>query len=224
MKFGGIVFDFNGVLWWDTYLHENAWKQFSEEVGRKSFSFEEIRVHVLGRTNQHCLEYLMGRQVTGLDLEQLTQQKETIYRQLCLEQGGDFKLSPGAIEFLDLLVAHDIPHTIATGSEKTNLDFFIKHLRLSRWFDLEQVIYDNGNRPGKPAPEMYLEAASNLGLGPGQCIVIEDSDSGITAARAAGIGHIIALGPADTHHRLMKLKGTNIALESLEEFPFELLF
>jgi beta-phosphoglucomutase-like phosphatase (HAD superfamily) len=166
----------------------------------------------------------LGRPVTGDDLEQLTQQKETVYRQLCLKQGTDFKLSPGAIELLEYVVANDIPHTIATGSEKTNLDFFVEHFLLRKWFDLKQVVYDDGSSPGKPAPDMYLVAASRLEIEPAECIVVEDSDSGIEAACAAGIGYIIALGPADTHHRLTKLKGVNRVVESLEEFPIALLF
>ena len=224
MKFDGIIFDFNGVLWWDSHLHEYAWKKFSEAVGSRSFSIEEIKVHVFGRTNQHCLQYLLGRPVTGDDLKRLTQQKETIYRQLCLKQEADFKLSPGAIELLDYLVAHDIPRTIATGSEKSNLDFFVEHFLLRKWFDSKQIIFDDGSRPGKPAPDMYLDAASKLEIEPAQCIVVEDSDSGIEAAYAAGIGYIIALGPANTHHSLTKLKGVNRVVESLENFPMELLF
>jgi HAD superfamily hydrolase (TIGR01509 family) len=224
MKFDGIIFDFNGVLWWDSHLHEYAWKQFSEAVGSRSFSSEEIRAHALGRTNQYCLTYLMGRPVTGDDLEQLTQQKETIYRQLCLKQGTDFKLSPGAIELLDYLVARDIPHTIATGSEKTNLDFFVEHFLLRKWFNLTQIVYDDGSRLGKPAPDMYLEAARRIELEPTQCVVVEDSPSGIEAAYEAAIGHIVALGPADTHHRLTKLKGVNRVVETLEEIPKEQLF
>ncbi len=224
MIFNGIIFDFNGVLWWDSHLHEYAWKQFSEAVGSRSFSIEEIKVHVFGRTNQHCLQYLLGRPVTGYELEQLTQQKETIYRQLCLKQGTDFKLSSGAIELLDYLVAHDIPCTIATGSEKTNLDFFVEHFLLRNWFDLRHIVYDDGSRSGKPAPDMYLDAANRLELEPAQCIVVEDSDSGIEAAYAAGIGYIVALGPEASHHRLRNLKGVNRVVDSLEKFPMELLY
>jgi HAD superfamily hydrolase (TIGR01509 family) len=224
MKFDGIIFDFNGVLWWDSHLQEHAWKQFSEAVKGRPFSSEEIRVHVHGRNNQHTLEYLTGSSVTGNNLERLTQQKETIYRQLCLEQGAEFKLSPGAIDLLDYLVTHDIAHTIATATGKTNLDFFVAHLRLRKWFDLKQIVYDDGSRPGKPAPDIYLEAANRLELKPTQCVIVEDSHSGIEAAYAAGIGHIVALGPADTHQRLSKLKGVNKVVESLEEIPKEQLF
>lgn len=224
MIYIGIIFDFNGVLFWDTHLHENAWKQFSGLIGHRSFSTEDIRIHVLGRTNQYCLEYLLGRPVKGDDLVKLTQQKENIYRELCLKQGSDFKLSPGAIELLDFLVAKKIPHTIATGSEITNLEFFVKHFRLEKWFDLRKIVYDDGIRPGKPKPDIYLEAASRLELDPAQCIVIEDSHSGIEAAHAAAIGHIVALGPVNTHQRLSKYRGVNRVIESLAEFPKEQLF
>ena len=224
MKFQGLIFDFNGVLWWDTHLHEFAWKQFSEQIRGVSLSSEEITTHLHGRNNQHTLEYLTGNSVVGNELEYLTQQKEGIYRKLCLKQESTFKLSPGAIELLDYLVAQHIEHTIATASEKTNLDFFVEHLSLEKWFDLKKIVYDDGLRPSKPAPDVYLEAANRLGLSPAQCIVVEDSYSGIEAAHTAGIGHIIALGSADTHHQLSELDGVNSVVESLADIPKELLF
>lgn len=224
MKFKGLIFDFNGVLWWDTHLQEFAWKQFSEQIRGMPLSPEEITTHLHGRNNQHTLEYLTGNPIIGSDLDRLTQQKENIYRQLCLKQAGAFKLSPGAIELLDYLVTQHIEHTIATASEKTNLNFFVKHLSLEKWFDLRKIVYDDGLRSGKPAPDIYLEAANQLGLRPAQCIVVEDSHSGIEAACAAGIGHIVALGPTNTHLQLSGLDGVSSVVESLAEIPKELLF
>src|SRR5437764_3204159 len=52
----------------------------------------------------------------------------------------------------------------ATSSEITNLKFFMEHLRLGRWFDVAKIIYDDGSRPGKPAPDVYLAAARNIGV------------------------------------------------------------
>jgi beta-phosphoglucomutase-like phosphatase (HAD superfamily) len=124
MKFDGIIFDFNGVLWWDSHLQEQAWMQFSAQIRGTPFAEHELAVHIHGRTNQHTLEYLTGRSLPQAELAQLTQQKESLYRQLCLDAGQDFCLSPGAMELLDYLVSRDIRRTIATASEKTNLDFF----------------------------------------------------------------------------------------------------
>jgi len=222
MEFEGTIFDFNGVLWWDSHLQGQAWRQFSAEIRGTPFSEEEIAVHVHGRNNRHSLEYLTGRDLEKDELEQLTQQKESIYRQLCLDQGSNFKLSPGAIELLDFLLTHHIPCTIATASEKSNLDFFIEQLDLGKWFELERIVYDDGTRPGKPAPDIYVQAARNLNLEPARCVVVEDSLSGLQAAHAAGIGYIIALGPQDLH--LAQLEGVCQVVESLQQVPKERLF
>lgn len=224
MTFQGLAFDLNGVLWWDSHLQERAWKRFSRGIRGTPLSEEEMTVHVHGRNNRHTLEYLLGRAPGAQEVRQLTQQKETIYRQLCLDEGLDFKLSPGTIELLDFLVSHGIRRTIATASEKINLNFLVDHLHLDQWFDIEQIVYDDGTRPGKPAPDIYLEAASRLGLDPGCCVVIEDSRSGIQAACAAGIGYIIALGPAPTHEQLAQLEGVSQVVENLQQIPREQLF
>ncbi len=211
----GIIFDFNGVLWWDNHLQELSWREFSAKIRGTPLSDEEMAVHMHGRNNQYLQEYLAGRPVTGQELEQLIEEKEIAYRQLCLTQGENFKLSPGAIELLDFLVEHHIPHTIATASGKSNLDFFIEHLKLGQWFNLNQIVYDDGSRPGKPAPDIYLQAAKNLDLSPAECVVVEDSHSGIQAAHAAQIGWIVALGPIDTHQQLTSLKGVDTVIENL---------
>jgi beta-phosphoglucomutase-like phosphatase (HAD superfamily) len=65
-------------------------------------------------------------------------------------------LSPGARGLLETLERRNIPRTIATSSEITNLNFFIEHLRLDRWFDVAKIVYDDGIRRGKPAPDIYL--------------------------------------------------------------------
>ena len=59
--------------------------------------------------------------------------------------------------------------------------------------DIDKIVYANGKIPGKPAPDIYLIAAQNLGLDPKDCIVVEDAISGINAAENAGIGKIIAM-------------------------------
>jgi beta-phosphoglucomutase-like phosphatase (HAD superfamily) len=141
-----------------------------------------------------------------------------------LDQGEEFKLSPGAVDLLVFLIAHQIPRTITTASEKTNLDFFVDHLHLDRWFDPSLIVYDDGTRPGKPAPDIYLQAARYLGLAPAQCVVVEDSRSGIEAAHAAGIGHVVALGPADKHHELARLSGVHQSFEGLGELHWGRLF
>ena len=118
---------------------------------------------------------------------------------------------------LNDLVKYAIPHTIATASGKKNVDFFIEYLELARWFDTEKIMYDDGQISGKPAPDLYLSAAENLKLSPEFCVVVEDSQSGIQAAHAAGIGWVVALGPVPSHPNLAQLPGVDQVIASLSE-------
>jgi HAD superfamily hydrolase (TIGR01509 family) len=220
-KFNGIIFDFNGVLLWDSPLQEKAWIETSLELRGKTFSKDEIINIVHGRPNKAVFEYLLSRPVVGKELNQLIQHKESKYRSLCLLHSKDFKLSPGAVDFLDFVVKQNIPHTIATASEKSNLDFFIEHLKLDYWFDITKIVYDDGKLLGKPNPDIYLKAAENIGLKPQECVVVEDAISGINAAHSANIGKIIALGCQNDHDRLRNIEGVDIAITQINKIPKE---
>jgi beta-phosphoglucomutase-like phosphatase (HAD superfamily) len=223
-KYSGIIFDFNGVLLWDTHLHEQVWRDYSRTLRGTPLSQEEIRHHMHGRPNQYIIEYLIGNTLSPSEAYTLIQEKESKYRLLCLERPEEFTLSPGAIDLLDFLVEHSIPHTIATASEHSNVRFFIEHLQLEKWFEIEKIVLDDGTLPGKPEPDIYLRAAENIGISPSNCVVVEDSVSGICAAKRAGIGKIYALGPKEKHEELQALEGTSEVISHLGEIPTDLFF
>ncbi len=189
----GIIFDFNGTLFFDSKMHYDAWKDFSAKLRGIPFSDKEMREHMFGRTNKDIIAYAIGKTPEDELVEVLGEEKESLYRQKCRELGKDCKLAPYATDFLDYLKQENFPRTIATMSNKNNVDFFIEQFKLDKWFDLEKIVYDNGKIKGKPAPDIYLQAAKNLGLKPEECIVIEDAISGIQSAHAAGIGRIVAI-------------------------------
>jgi len=222
--FDGLIFDFNGVLFWDDHLQRQSWREFTKKFRSRPLTDEEINIHVHGRNGKYTLEYLVGHAISQAEADDWMEQKESIYREMCLCLDGEFRLSPGAIDLLDGLVENQIPCTIATASAQGNLNFFIEHLELANWFDLEKIAYDNGQIAGKPAPDLYLAAAEYLNLSPGKCVVIEDSLSGIQAAHAAGIGHIIALGPESTHKQLAQQNGVNQIIENLSQVQIASLF
>jgi beta-phosphoglucomutase len=73
--------------------------------------------------------------------------------------------------------------------------FFNEQFGLDTWFDMDKVVYDDFKIIGKPAPDMFLSATQKLGLNPAECIIFEDSTSGVQAAKTAGIGSIIVVDP-----------------------------
>jgi beta-phosphoglucomutase-like phosphatase (HAD superfamily) len=224
MRYRGILFDFNGVLCWDTSLQVEAWDRYALELRSTRFTPEELREHVIGRSNRHILTYLTGRRFQGAELTRHSEAKESIYRQLCLERAEIFRLSPGATELLDALAVRDVRRNIASMAGKENFRFYFEHLGLERWFRFEQVIYDDDHIAAKPAPDAYLRAAERIGLSPEVCVVVEDSRHGIEAARRAGAGFIIALGPAEQHGKLRKIAGVGLVVENLGQVPVESLF
>lgn len=189
----GIIFDFNGTLFWDSQLHLDAWREYSKKLRGKAFTDEEMLKYMFGRTNEDIIEYAIGKKPDKEMVEKLAGEKEAQYRTMCLERPEELKLAPNATEFLDFLKQNNIPRTIATMSEWCNVEFYIKEFQLSKWFDLNKIVYSDGTIAGKPAPDIYIISAKNLGLNPEECVVIEDALSGIEAARLAGIGRIIAI-------------------------------
>ncbi len=220
----GLIFDFNGVLVIDQHLHDEVFREISQKIMGRPLTVEELATSVHGRTNKLIFEFLYGRELAPDELEKAATEKELAYQEISKQQGAAYQLSPGSEALLEELKSKDIPYTIATSSPKMNVDFFEQMLALSRWFDMSKVVYDDGTVRGKPAPDLYLKAAAALNLDPAACVVIEDARSGIASAHAAGIRHIIAIGPKDTHATLASLEGVNECVETLAEVNVEALF
>lgn len=189
----GIIFDFNGTLFFDSHMHYEAWRQYSKKLRGYEFSDDEMREKMFGRTNADIIEYAIGKEPTPDLVKRLAKEKESMYREMCLKDRKNMVLAPGAENFLNFLKENNIPRTIATMSEWDNVEFYIKEFNLARWFDIDKIVYSNGKIPGKPAPDIYEIAAKNLNLTPKDCVVVEDAISGINSAHNAGIGMIIAI-------------------------------
>lgn len=222
MKYKGIIFDFNGTLFWDSKKHYDAWHEFSKRLRGTPFSGDEMREKMFGRTNEAIIEYAIGRKPDKETVDKLAAEKEGLYRQMCRDDKENTHLAEGAETLLDYLCENNIPHTIATMSEKSNVDFFIEEFDLPKWFDVDKIVYDNGKIPGKPAPDIYLIAAEKLGLDPKDCIVVEDAISGIEAARAAGIGKIIAIDSMEPIEVYEKIPAVSQIITSFDEIDRDL--
>lgn len=197
----GIIFDFNGTMLYDGKILEESWKRFLEEKTGRTVTEEDFQKRVHGRNADVTLRYFLGETLSVNELERLEEEKEVYYRELCLNS-PDFHLAPGLPAFLDRLREEKIPFTIATAAGKNNVRFFFEHLNLERWFDPEQVVYNDGTLPGKPEPDLYLKAAGRLAISPEDCIIFEDSLSGIEAARRAGSRRIIGISSMKSEEEL----------------------
>ena len=188
MKIKGVIFDFNGTLFWDTKLHNKAWDKFLEKMGIR-LTDQEKNEKIHGKNNKDILSNMFAMQLSREEIEKLSTEKERIYQALCLQT--DMQLASGAKEFLNFLMTNKIPYTIATASGLDNVDFYFKHLELNSFFDLSKVVYNDGNILSKPHPQIFQKTISVLGTKKNETLIFEDSISGIIAAENAEAGRII---------------------------------
>lgn len=219
----GIIFDFNGTLFWDSKLHYDAWREYSKILRGYEFTDEEMRDEMLGHTNRHIIEYALGKKASEEIVQKYALEKEALYRKRCLLNPAEFKLADGVVELLDYLKSNNIPMTIATMAGWENVEFYIKEFNLAKWFDIDKIVYSNGKIPGKPAPDIFLIAAKELGLKPEECVVVEDATAGINAAKSAGIGKIVAVASMEPVEFYKKIDGLSSVIKDFYKFDRSIL-
>lgn len=201
----GIIFDFNGTMLFDEHFQTKAWRSFLESLTGRSVSDEELHTYVHGRNAEATFSYFLHRELPRQEVAALEEEKEVVYRSLCLRHPEDFHLVDGLPQFLDELTARGITITIATASALNNVRFFFEHLKLGKWFDPDLVIYSDGTIPGKPEPDIYLKAAERIGLPMESCAVFEDSRAGVKAAVRAGAARVIGVSSMLARDELLAL-------------------
>ena len=190
-----VLFDFNGTLFNDTDIHIDVWRKYIKEKLYIEFSSEEFLKRIFGRDNNAIIADIFHIDDLN-EIHRISEEKEQRYRDICSTM--DISLVKGATGFFDILKEKKIPFTIATGANKSNVDFYFKVFHLDRWFDYDKVVYDDGYLPGKPDPAIYRLACEKLGVDPQDVMVIEDSPAGVTAAKRAGISEIYVISSKDS--------------------------
>lgn len=189
----GILFDFNGTLYDDTRFHVAAWTRYFHEAHGIDFTREEVRRRFMGPDNEMIFRDVFGNDITEEQIDAWSSGKEAMYRAAASATPENLQLMEGASQMFDELVRRGIPFALATSSRMDNIRFYMNDLGLKKWFTMDRVVYIDGRIAPKPDPAFYTEAAHRIGLEPADCIVVEDSKSGIQGAVNAGAGRIIAI-------------------------------
>lgn len=174
-----IIFDMDGVIVDSNPFHKIALQQFAQQHGYE-LTEQLLKEKVYGRTNKQWILNLFG-EIPEETIKQYAHEKEAMYRELYKKDIAPVK---GLVKFLELLEKNNIPKAIGTSAPRVNVDFSLGSTQLEKYFSV--ILDDTFVTEGKPNPEIYIKAAKALGLPNSQCIVIEDSLSGVTAGKRAG--------------------------------------
>ena len=219
MKFKGIIFDFNGTLILDDEKHLRGWQRLAGELGI-DMTEEYYWQNMHGSTNELIYEKFYGKPCPPELIGVFGMEKEIYYREFCEKDPPRF--AKGALELIEFLNKNNIPHAIATSSEISNVTFFKEIYPLEKLFG-DNIIYNDGTVRGKPHPDLYLKAASKLGLDPADCITVEDSYSGARACKASGSKMVVGICPGGAENFKGK-EFTDLTVTDFSELDYKNLF
>jgi HAD superfamily hydrolase (TIGR01509 family) len=205
----GVLWDMDGVLVDTGELHFQAWLQALTEYGIP-FN-KEIFLKAFGMNNFTTLTLLLGHPPEPGYFAQVSDRKERLFRQILR---GQVRLLPGARLWLGLLEKLGFRQAIASSAPQADIEAIVRETQIQSYFSAMVSCHD---MPGKPDPAVFIEAARQLSLSPKNCIVVEDSVSGVTAARRAGM-KILAV--TNTYPR-KDLTEADLIVESLEDLQAE---
>ncbi len=185
----GFIFDLDGTIVDSTTYYREAWMELIREFG----SSDDPEMY-LRRATRENLRVLLGDDIPETDLEELAARQAKMGRRKMQERG--VHAHSGIPELIADLHARGVKLAIATAAERSNAEWTLEQLGIRDFFDT--VVVDQDVARGKPAPDIYLEALRRLNVDTAHCAVMEDSGTGVRAAKAAGLR---VLAVVTTHSR-----------------------
>ena len=180
-SFGAYLFDCDGTIADSMPLHYMAWKKALAEW---NCTFDEQLFYALGGTPvAEIVSLLNKKHGLSMPVESVSSRKENFY----LELLPQLQAVPEVVEHIDAQHGR-IPFAVVSGSTRESVTASLDSLKLLDRFDT--MVCAGDYKKSKPDPECFLLAASKLGVAPESCLVFEDTDMGIHAARAAGMASV----------------------------------
>jgi beta-phosphoglucomutase len=213
MNIKGFIFDMDGVIVDNHHFHVNAWEKFITAHNR-TLTADEFSLHFNGRTTRQALKYLFP-EITAQDLDRFKEEKESLYRQLIRPH---LKETAGLSGFLKSLKEQGYLTAVATAAYPPNVAFTLDTLGIREYFDV--ILDETAVTHGKPHPEIYTKTINALDLQPEECVVFEDSFSGIQAGKEAGAEVIGVIG-TETKEQLANVVRNSIL--NFVNFDFSLI-
>lgn len=194
--FDGYIFDCDGTLADNMPLHYRAWSRAMADFGGKYP--EELFYEWGGRPTAQIVAALNERFGLAMDVDAVVRRKEEYYLQLIPEV-----LPISEVVAIARRMRGKTPLAVASGGHRELVLATLQALGIAEWFDA--MVCAEDYKRGKPYPDPFLLAAKLMGVEAAECVVFEDSPTGIEAAKAAGMAWVFV--PCPHHHGKSKPSG-----------------
>ncbi len=176
-----VIFDMDGLMLDTERLAARAW---GEAAATLDVDFDVALAHgMIGRNFADCAAMIRARYAVPYPVDALLARWHAAYDAIVLREG--LALKPGVHELLDWLEGCAIPRAVATSTRRDRARAKLAQTALLPRF--QELVGGDEVAFGKPAPDIYVEAARRLGTSTAMCVALEDSEPGVRAALAAGM-------------------------------------
>lgn len=180
-----VILDMDGLLLDTEPLAVKAWSEAAATLG---VAFEdELARRMTGRNFADCAAMVRAHYASDYPVDAVLGAWHRAYDAVVEREG--LRLKPGVLELLGWLELHRLTRVVATSTRRARARSKLESTGL--WPRLHALVGGDEVRRGKPAPDIYLEAASRAGAKPDLCLVLEDSETGMSGALNAGIAAIM---------------------------------
>ena len=210
-----VIFDMDGVLIDSEPVHQHHERQLFKELGI-NVSEEEHRSYV-GTSARDCWAQLIEKHGIDHTVDDLLEMGRCRYLDQLLS-GQGVSLCAGSAELIDLFVNEGYGLLLASSATRQTIHTVLDHFGLKDHFSV--IVSADDIERSKPAPDPFLKAATLAGVGPGSCLVIEDSTNGVLAARAAGMYCIGYQNPSGFHQ---DLSAADLVVHTLREIDLDMV-
>ncbi len=187
---GAVIFDMDGTLVLTNGMHFDAYQKIFDRYGVKA-DYDDFIQNLIGIGAYNVIKTVFERNNIQLDFAQLAKIKSEIFEEMLANSAP--RVVDGLYEFLALLEARGVPRAVASAASKSSILEVLKNIGVDN--KMQAVVSCEEVALPKPAPDVFIEAARQLGLTSSthaspnfaRCMVIEDTAHGIRAARSAGM-------------------------------------
>ena len=217
MKYKAIIFDMDGLILDTESIESRAFEKLLKEYGVKPRPNKNGLLHEIGGADANTYyEKFKNKYNLKADKEIIQNKKRAYWKQMVEQE--EIVSFPGFLELLELLKRQNFIIALASNRNESFVHLILEKLKVKHYF--HNVLGQGEGRKHKPSPDIYIQTAKAIGVYPTECVVLEDTDIGIIAAKDAGMK---AIAVPNIYTKKHDFRRADLIVKSLKDINMKLL-